>query len=153
MKTFCEAIADKLGNGPSSCTKFDFLHDGFSANKRTRNLNAKRLGKQKLLYKVRKHLESLFSLDSNGTSIFCSGTRSQQLFRRFKPNMNYYIDVFGVHPNLSQFTFHLGSNRMWYSNKNFTIPLLEGRPGQGKLSQLNDLITFSYKVWILLIVY
>lgn len=60
MKTFCEAIADKLGNGPSSCNKFDFLHDGFSANKRTRNLNAKRLGKQKLLYKVRKHLESLF---------------------------------------------------------------------------------------------
>lgn len=84
--------------------------------------------------------------DANGTSIFCTGTKSQQIFRRFKPNMNYYIDVFGVHPNLSHLTFHLGSHRMWHSNKNFTISLTEGRTGQGKLSQLNDLVTFSYKV-------
>lgn len=65
--------------------------------------------------------------------------------------MNYYIDVFGVHPNLSQLTFHLGSLRMWHSNKNFTIPLAEGRTGHGKLSQSNDLVTFSFKVKEILI--
>lgn len=68
------------------------------------------------------------------------------MFRRFKPNMNYFIDVFGVHPKLSQLTLHLGSLKMWHSHKNNTIPLYDGRTGHGKLSQSNDLITFSFKV-------
>lgn len=44
MKSFCEAIAQKMTNESISCKKFDFLHEGFS-NKVARMNTTRRLGK------------------------------------------------------------------------------------------------------------
>lgn len=43
-KSLCEAIAQKMTNESGSCKKFDFLHDGFSANKVARMNTTRRLG-------------------------------------------------------------------------------------------------------------
>lgn len=45
IKNLCAAIAQKMSNESFSCKKFDFLHEGFSANKMNRVGVARRLGK------------------------------------------------------------------------------------------------------------
>lgn len=124
-----------------------FTEDSLRTNWRTKSIQHVDWVRNIFIYCI-SSTKYLSFTELNGSSIFCTGTKSQQLFRRFKPNMIYFIDVFGVHPKLGQLTFHLGSLRLYHSNKNLTIPLVDGRTGHGKLSQSNDLITFSYKVFI-----
>lgn len=46
LKSFCEAVAQKMTNESFSCKKFDFLHEGFSANKLSKTGTARRLGER-----------------------------------------------------------------------------------------------------------
>lgn len=148
FKNICEAIANKIVNETFSCNILELLYNNYSTPSGIRYNATRRLGELFIEYFgcVLFYNMNILVSDPDGTTIIYTGNRSQQLFKRFKPNMHYYVDIFGIHKKLNYLTFHLGSIRMWHSNKNLSTPLYDGRTGHGKLSQFNDLLTFSFKV-------
>lgn len=99
------------------------------------------------------HITRFVQLRPNETQIICTGLKNHHTFTNIKFNQMYVFDVFGIHRNLHEASFHLGT-RIFRRRKVIELP-------ENKLTYVNlsnPVITTSlvytpkrYKNWFYII--
>lgn len=91
-------------------------------------------------------LQIIIPTDSKrGSALACTGLRNKQVVRGLIPNKKYFVDIFGIHQKINEFTFKLASTTFIFNRTN-PIELKEDKVEIGKISEFEKKSAFSFRV-------